>query len=232
MSKSKRKQNDMNRVGLQALKDRIEQLWPFPSMKKAAYLEDPAPLRLSDSVAFSEPFVGASVEFRGGSTDVRIYRKADKSDGEGHHHDVDEIRGANQAVITQPAKSEISNHHLPGSISDDLMRRNNLTVAVIPDGRGGMQVNTQPDGTVTALINFEESIPLEESTPGRQTWFCPSCRKRQQINYSPTTDRVVLTHMLRQIHASKSPGCRGDVSVILSALSEEERDEISSYEPA
>lgn len=154
MSRSKKKPNNLNKDGIQEIAGQIVSSWPWTSVTKAFYVADPDPLNISDSSAFTNNVVSASVEIRDQQTDVRIYRKADEGI---HAYDVDEIRAVNAPVVIYPSKPEIENHHLSGTIEEDLMRRNNLSVEVVPDGKGGMKVNVQPDGTVKAFINFERS---------------------------------------------------------------------------
>jgi hypothetical protein len=88
---------------------------------------------------------------------MRIYRSSGKSDP---LYDVDEIRAVNKEIINQPSKSEIEDHHINHNIQEDIMRRNQLTVEFIEDGKGGFKPNTQADGTVKAFINFED--PMKE----------------------------------------------------------------------
>jgi hypothetical protein len=231
MGRSRRKSNKLNHVGIQKLKQRLEEAWPYVSLKIAGFIKDPEALGLSNDLKFKDQFVSAVAEVRNEDVNVRVYRKPDAKDT--HAYDVDEIRRANRPIITQPAKSEILNHWLEGSIQDDLMRRNNLTVEVVRDGPCGLKPNVVPDGTVKALINFEDALALDESTPGEQTWFCRTCRKRYTMRYKPTMDAIALTHVFRQHHLSRSPECRGEVEVLIrSAISLIEADELLAYEPA
>lgn len=154
MSRSKKKPNTLNRTAIQQLQEQIVTAWPWTSVAKGFYIENPTPLGVSESTAFKDVVVGAAVELRGDQAHVRIYRKPDA--GDKHNYDVDEIRGATGPLVTVSSKPDIDDHHLTGTIPDDLMRRNNLTVEVVPDGEGGMKLNVQPDGLVKAFINFED----------------------------------------------------------------------------
>ena len=231
MAKSRKKPNKLNQAVVENLKRQLERAFPYGSMKKAGFIKAPEPLGLSEDSKFKKQFVSAAIEIRNEDANVRVYRKPDP--GDKHDYDVDEIRSANKRVVTQPAKSEISDHWLKGSIPNDLMGRNNLSVELVPDGVGGLKPNVQPDGTVMAFINFMDDLPLDESTPGEQTWFCRTCRKRFTVRYNPATDRMMLTHMFRQQHLSQSSGCRGEVEVLIrSKVKPAELEDILRYDPA
>jgi hypothetical protein len=156
MSRSKKKPNSLNRTGIQRIKEQIVTAWPWANVVKALYIEDPTPLGVSDTAAFREVAVGASAEIRGDKVNLRIFRKPEADDE--HDYDVDEIRDATGPVLTIASKSWIDGHHLTGAIADDLMRRNNLTAVVVPDGEGGMQLSAQPDGRKNVFINFEHDL--------------------------------------------------------------------------
>ena len=173
---------------------------------------------MSNEPRFKEQFVSAAIELRNEDANVRVYRKPDLKDT--HDFDVDEIRGANHSVISQPPKSEIEGHWLDGRVVDDLMGRNNISVELVADGAGGMTPNVRPDGTVMAFINFEDTLTLDESTNREQTWFCRTCRKRYTVRYNPSTDSMMLTHVFRQQHLSRSPGCQGDIEVLIRSLTD------------
>jgi hypothetical protein len=152
MSSQKRKVNKLDPANIQQVADQITKAWPYSGVKTAFYINDPEPLKLTDSKTFRENFAGAVGEVRADSVNLRIYRDADEGE---HDFDVDEIRGANKVLVTQPAKTQIEDHHLTGTLPVDLMNRNNLSVEAVSDGRGGMRLNIRPDGTVPAFINFE-----------------------------------------------------------------------------
>jgi hypothetical protein len=60
MSHSKKKPNSLNRAGIQRIKDQIVAAWPWASVQKGFYIEDPTPLGISGSAAFKEVAAGVS----------------------------------------------------------------------------------------------------------------------------------------------------------------------------
>jgi hypothetical protein len=154
MSRSKKKPNSLNRTAIRGIREQIVAGWPSPSIVKGFFVEDPTPLGISETAGFRDVAVAAAGEISGDDVNVRIFRKPAADDT--HDYDVDEIRGATGPVVTYASKGDIDRHHLKGTIPDNLMRRNNLTIVVVPDGEGGMKPDVRPDGLTNAFINFED----------------------------------------------------------------------------
>lgn len=152
----KPKKNKYGHAELQASKDKLEASFPHQNVKKAFYVAD---FKNAESLPQGLRAVGLSAVFEveNDELNMRVYRSSGK---EYPIYDVDEIRSINKPVVQQPTKKEIEGHHINHEIPDDIMKRNQLTVEFIPDGKGGFKPNTQPDGMVRAFINFED--PMQE----------------------------------------------------------------------
>jgi len=152
----KKKKNKLAYKSIEDSKNNLKKTFPHTNIKKAFYISDFKNAKLLPGGMRS---VGLSAVFElyGEELNMRVYRSSGKSDP---LYDVDEIRAVNKEVINQPSKSEIENHHINHNIQEDMMKRNQLTVEFIEDGKGGFKPNTQPDGMVKAYINFPD--PIEE----------------------------------------------------------------------
>lgn len=150
----KTKKNKLSYESIEDSKNKLEEAFPHTNIKKPFYISDfknakPLPSSMR-RVALSAVF-----ELDNEQLNMRVYRSSGKSDP---LYDVDEIRAVNKEVVNQPSKREIENHHINHNIQEDIMRRNQLTVEFVEDGKGGFKPNTQADGTVKAFINFEDPI--------------------------------------------------------------------------
>ncbi|MDB5244910.1 MAG: hypothetical protein JWN90_15 [Parcubacteria group bacterium] len=150
----KSKKNKYGQKEFQASKDKLEAAFPHQNLKKAFYVAD---FKNAESLPQSLRTVGLSAVFEveNEELNMRVYRSSGK---QYPIYDVDEIRSINKTVIKQPSKKEIEDHHINQEIPDNIMKRNQLTVEFVADGKGGFKPNTQPDGTVKAFINFEDPM--------------------------------------------------------------------------
>lgn len=87
---------------------------------------------------------------------IRAYRKPAKPSKDVLWK-VDEYRNVDQPSMKKLRGSRFSDHHIKHDIPTDMMKRNNLNIEVVPDGRGGLQPNIQHNGMVKAYINFPDA---------------------------------------------------------------------------
>ena len=151
-----KKRNKLNPSIFGAAREALEKAFPYQGLKRGFFIKDfknvdAFPQGMRDKAS------GAVVESRGSVLTLRVYRDSD----EAHlKHDVDEYRAVDRAVIDQPAKGDIENHHITHSQEEDMMARNHMTVEYVSDGKGGIQPNIGPDGMVQTYVNFPD--PTEE----------------------------------------------------------------------
>jgi hypothetical protein len=98
--------------------------------------------------------VGAVCEIAGDSLTLRSYRRpkgpSDLS------YKVDEYRDVNKEILGLPSHREIKNHHIKHDVPEDMMSRNQMTFEFIFDGEGDLRPNIQPNGMITAYVNFPD----------------------------------------------------------------------------
>ena len=95
----------------------------------------------------------------GNSVNIRAYRKPTEQNTSVLYK-VDEYHGVNQPSVIKPRGSQVADHHIKHDVPEDFMAQNNMSVEVVPDGRGGLRPNVQPDGMVKVYVNFPD--PTEE----------------------------------------------------------------------
>jgi hypothetical protein len=218
MTKSKKKPNNLNLPGVQSLKRQLDEAFPVGPMRKAGFIQNSDPLGLTNDLKFKEQFVGAAIEIRNEDVNIRVYRKPDSKHT--HDYDVDEIHRANQPVISRPAKSEIEGHWLGGNLPDDLMRRNNITVELVPDGAGGMSLNVKPEGTAlpTSILAVRfrplASVMIQVSdATGFET------ERRRLSRARSVSERVFVWHRRRSLARVRSlKGIRENVETRFSGI--------------
>lgn len=153
----RRANDDLNPSVFGEALQRVKNAFPYGGINLGFFTHDPAGASVFGGIAKTAKSVLMSI--RGDSVDIRAYREP-KIPNATVLYKVDETRGANKAVVVIPEGHEIPDHHISHDIQEDMMRQNNMSVEMVPDGKGGLMPNVQPDGTVEAYINFPD--PTEE----------------------------------------------------------------------
>ncbi len=149
----KKKENDFNFKAFNNAKEALFRL--FPSVdKKAFFISDfkksgliKNPKLLNQAVSGICELVNERL-----SLSLRIYRGSGKIDPK---YDVDEVWDIDKEIKLVPNKGEIDDHHINCEISEDTMKRNQLTVEYVVDKEGNLRPNIQNNGMIKAFINFE-----------------------------------------------------------------------------
>lgn len=149
----KKRKNDLNHEAFEEARRRLEKSFPYGGIKKGFYikgLKEAGILGSRIKVA-----VSAVVNVVGDKLHLRTYRLP-KESGSGIRYKVDEVRGVNREVVELLAGHEVPDHHITHDVPEDMMRQNNLTIEMVPDGDGGLTPNVKEDGLVQAYINIPD----------------------------------------------------------------------------
>jgi hypothetical protein len=153
----KRKANSLNPRVFEEARKRVETAFPHQGVKKGFYIEDPkASGVFGDWLAKAGRVVANIVEDK---VNLRMYRSPEGKAAAGVQYKVDERRGVNKEVIEIIDGSEVEDHHIKHNVPEDMMSQNNMTVRMIPDGVGGLKVDTDENGMVQTYVNFPSPTP-------------------------------------------------------------------------
>ena len=94
----------------------------------------------------------------GEKLNLRTYRKPKEVTSTTYK--IDEIHGVNKAVVDLPEHKHIDDHYIEDEISEDIMRRNQMTFEYKYDDNGELVPNIQPDGMITTLVNFPDPVEV------------------------------------------------------------------------
>ena len=170
----KSRKNKLNPTVFEEARQRVKAAFPYENVKMGFFTNDPAGASVFGGIAKVAKTVLMNIV--GDSVNIRAYRKPTEQNTSVLYK-VDEYRGINQADVVKPRGSQVSDHHIQHDVPEDMMKQNNMTIEVVPDGFGGLKPNVQSDGMVKAYINFSD--PIEEMKR--------SALERAQ-NKSPTSD--------------------------------------------
>jgi len=157
MQVMKPKRNKLNPQVFEKARERVKAAFPYDNVKMGFFTNDPAGASVFGGIAKVAKTVLMNIV--GDSVTIRAYRKPTEQNTSVLYK-VDEYQGVNQASVVKPRGSQVPDHHIKHDVPEDMMKQNNMTVEVVPDGVGGLKPNVQPDGMVKAYINFPD--PTEE----------------------------------------------------------------------
>ena len=153
----KPKRNKLNPEVFEKARERVKTAFPYDNVKMGFFTNDPAGASVFGGIAKVAKTVLMNIV--GDSVNIRAYREPTEQNTSVLYK-VDEYQGVNQASVVKPRGSQVPDHHIQHDVPEDMMKQNNMTVEVVPDGVGGLKPNVQPDGMVKAYINFPD--PMEE----------------------------------------------------------------------
>lgn len=150
-----KKRNKFNQGVFERAKLSLEGLYPQFD-KKAFYVKNPQESGLPKSMlAVAVSMVCGIV---GEKLNLRTYRKPKEVTSTTYK--IDEIHGVNKAVVDLPEHKHIDDHYIEDEISEDIMRRNQMTFEYKYDDNGELVPNIQPDGMITTLVNFPDPVEV------------------------------------------------------------------------
>ena len=153
----KPKRNKLNPEVFEKARERVKTAFPYNNVKMGFFTNDPAGASVFGGIAKVAKTVLMNIV--GDSVNIRAYREPTEQNTSVLYK-VDEYQGVNQASVVKPRGSQVPDHHIQHDVPEDMMKQNNMTIEVVPDGVGGLKPNVQPDGMVKAYINFPD--PMEE----------------------------------------------------------------------
>ncbi len=153
----KPKRNKLNPEVFEKARERVKIAFPYNNVKMGFFTNDPAGASVFGGIAKVAKTVLMNIV--GDSVNIRAYREPTEQNTSVLYK-VDEYQGVNQASVVKPRGSQVPDHHIQHDVPEDMMKQNNMTIEVVPDGVGGLRPNVQPDGMVKAYINFPD--PMEE----------------------------------------------------------------------
>ncbi|MDE2218724.1 MAG: hypothetical protein KGJ58_04785 [Patescibacteria group bacterium] len=153
----KPRRNKLNSEVFEKARERVKAAFPYDNVKMGFFTNDPAGASVFGGIAKVAKTVLMNIV--GDSVNIRAYREPTKQNTSVLYK-VDEYRGVNQDSVVKPRGSQVSDHHIQHDVPEDMMKQNNMSIEVVPDGAGGLKPNVQPDGMVKAYINFPD--PTEE----------------------------------------------------------------------
>ncbi len=157
MQLMKPKRNKLNPEVFEKARERVKTAFPYNNVKMGFFTNDPAGASVFGGIAKVAKTVLMNIV--GNSVNIRAYREPTEQNTSVLYK-VDEYQGVNQASVVKPRGSQVPDHHIQHDVPEDMMKQNNMTIEVVPDGVGGLKPNVQPDGMVKAYINFPD--PMEE----------------------------------------------------------------------
>ena len=157
MQVMKPKRNKLNPQVFEKARERVKTAFPYNNVKMGFFTNDPAGASVFGGIAKVAKTVLMNIV--GDSVNIRAYREPTEQNTSVLYK-VDEYQGVNQASVVKPRGSQVPDHHIQHDVPEDMMKQNNMTIEVVPDGVGGLKPNVQPDGMVKAYINFPD--PMEE----------------------------------------------------------------------
>ena len=157
MQAMKPKRNKLNPEVFEKARERVKTAFPYNNVKMGFFTNDPAGASVFGGIAKVAKTVLMNIV--GDSVNIRAYREPTEQNTSVLYK-VDEYQGVNQASVVKPRGSQVPDHHIQHDVPEDMMKQNNMTIEVVPDGVGGLKPNVQPDGMVKAYINFPD--PMEE----------------------------------------------------------------------
>lgn len=149
----RKKKNPLDPKIFEKARERVETAFPYEGVKKGFYVADPKGASVFG--AMLEKATSVVVNIVGDSLNLRLYRPPESSIL-GVRFKVDERRGINKSSIEIPKGHEVQDHHIPHDVPEDMMRQNNMTIEMVPDGEGGLKPNTDSNGMVKTYINFPD----------------------------------------------------------------------------
>lgn len=153
----KPKRNKLNPEVFEKARERVKTAFPYNNVKMGFFMNDPAGTSIFGGIAKVAKTVLMNIV--GDSINIRAYREPTEKNTS-ILYKVDEYQGVNQVSVIKPRGSQFRDHHIKHDVPEDMMKQNNMTIEVIPDGVGGLKPNVQSDGMVKAYINFPD--PMEE----------------------------------------------------------------------
>jgi len=149
----KPRKSKLNPQVFEEARQRIKTAFPYEGLKIGFFTNDPAGAGVFGGIAKVAKTVLMNIV--DGSVNIRAYREPTEQNT-GILYKVDEYRDVNHMDIIKPRGSRVPNHHIKHNVPDDMMEQNNMSVEIVPDGRGGLKPNVQPDGMVKTYVNFPD----------------------------------------------------------------------------